>query len=409
MERHLMPSPSFKYDQIFSDRSLNSPRGPSVKHAKYDFAVAYPAPETLPLQGLINGLKTGLDREGQDLAYYPDQQGLPELRELVSDKLGRDRGISAPPEDIVLTNGSGEANNLVIQALTNPGDVVITEEYVYSGTLNQLDRAEAVIVGTPIDDEGIIPDALEELIVRLTREGRSPKYLYTIPEFQNPTGSVMPRSRREQVLEICHRYSMPILEDDCYVDLRYEGTTEPAYGAIDDSGIVNYVASFSKILAPGLRLGYLTASPTVLDRAMSFRHGSGPNQFAALAVKDYLEAEMDEHIEDVNSLLVQKRDAMVSAMGESFGGTGTTWSNPDGGLYIWVAFPEHVNAVDLQPIAFEAGVGFNSGRAFAPNNNGDHCARLCFGYESVSKNREGIELLAEVMHREGLFKAGPGD
>ena len=126
-------------------------------------------------------------------------------------------------------------------------------------------------------------------------------------------------------------------------------------------------------------------------------------------MKDYLEAEMDEHIEDVNSLLVQKKDAMMSAMGESFGGTGTTWSNPDGGLYIWVAFPEHVNAVDLQPIAFEAGVGFNSGRAFAPNNNGDHCARLCFGYESVSKNREGIELLAEVMHRDGLFKAGPGD
>ena len=404
-----MASSLFSYDDLFSERSREVPRTAGVRHAKYDFAVAYPAPETVPLQGLMNGLKTGLDREGRDLAYYPHQQGLPELRELVSQKLERDRGFSVPPEDIVLTNGSGEANFFVIQALTNPGDMVITEEYVYSGTLNQLQRAEAEVVGTPIDDEGIIPEAFEELIVRLTGEGRKPKYLYTIPEFQNPTGSVMPQSRREQVLEICHRHNMPVLEDDCYVDLRYEGDTQPAYRALDDSGIVNYVASFSKILAPGLRLGYLTASPTVLNRAISFRPGSGPNQFAALAVMDYLQAEMYEHIEDVNSLLIQKRDAMVSAMGESFGGTGTTWSSPPGGLYVWVTFPEHVSAVDLQPIAFEAGIGFNSGRAFAPNNNGDHCARLCFGYESVAKNREGIELLAEVMHREGSFRAGPGD
>lgn len=404
-----MSALSFSYDGLFSKRSLEVVLGGAVKHAKYDFAVAYPDPETIPLAGLERALHEGLAREGKNLAYYPHQQGLPELRELISAKLERDRGFTVAPDEIVLTNGSGEANFLVIQALTNPGDTVLTEEYVYSGTLSQIRRAGANVVGTPLDDEGIVPDALDDLIERLTDEGNKPKYLYTIPEFQNPTGSVLPGSRRERILEICHRHGMPLLEDDCYVDLRYEGDPQPAFRSIDDSGIVNYVASFSKILAPGLRLGYFTASEPVLKRAMSFRPGSGPNQFAALAVLDYLKAEMYQHISDVTSALVTKRDAMVSTLGESFGGTGTAWSRPPGGLYVWVTFPEQVDVNKLQPIAFAAGVGFSSGANFAPNNNGDHCARLCFGYESPQKNREGISLLADVMEREGAFRVAPGD
>lgn len=404
-----MAPSTFSYDSLFSERSDDSPLPGAVSHAKYDFAVAYPDPATIPLEGLVEGLQRGLQREGPDLAYYPHRQGMPQLRELVADKLKRDRGFSVPADEIILTNGSGEANFMVIQALTNPGDTVIAEEYVYSGTLGQLRRAGATVVGTPIDDDGIIPDAFEELIEKLTQEGRRPKYLYTIPEFQNPTGSVLPKARRQRILEICHRHNMPVLEDDCYVDLRYDGDSEPSFRSLDDSGIVTYVASFSKILAPGLRLGYFTASEPVLRRALSFRPGSGPNQFAALAVYDYLRNDMYDHIAEIDQVLREKRDAMVTAMGEYFGGTGTRWSHPKGGLYVWVTFPEHVNVTEIQQKALEAGVGFHSGAIFAPNGNGDHCARLCFGYETPQKNRDGVALLAEVMDRAGAFKLAPGD
>jgi len=399
---------TFSYEGLFSAGSSDEAIGGS-SHAKYDFAVAYPAPETLPLDGLVEGLRRGLEREGRDLAYYPVPLGSPELRELVAEKLFNDRGFRVSPDQILLTHGSGEANVLVIQALTNPGDTVITEEYVYTGTLRQLRMHGADVVGTPIDDLGIIPEALDELIVRLSREGRRPKYLYTIPEFQNPTGSTLPVERRREILEIASRHGMAIIEDDCYVDLRIEGETQPSFRSLDDSGRVIHVASFSKLLAPGLRMGYVTAPDEVLRRAHGFKTGGRSNQFTALAIEGYLKEHLEEHKNNVRPLLREKRDAMVTALGEMFGGTGAKWSRPEGGCYVWLTMPEHVNVMELQPVALEAGVGFVGGGAFAPNNNGDHCARLCFAYESPGKNREGIELLARVFEENGAFRPAPGD
>ena len=399
---------TFSYGGLFSNQSKDEPIS-APGHARYDFATAYPAPETLPLDGLLEGLRAGLEREGRDLAYYPVPLGSPELRELASEKLYNDRGFRVSPDQILLTHGSGEANVLVIQAITDPGDTVITEEYVYVGTLRQLQKYGADVVGTPIDDLGIIPEAFEDLIVRLTREGRRPKYLYSIPEFQNPTGSTLPAGRRRQILEIASRHGMPIIEDDCYVDLRFEGEAQPSFRSLDESGRVIHVASFSKLLAPGLRMGYVAAPDEVIRRAHSFKSGGRSNQFTALAIEGYLRGHMEEHKAKVRPVLREKRDAMVTALGEMLGGTGAKWSHPEGGCYVWLTMPEHVNVMDLQPIALEAGVGFVGGGNFAPNNNGDHCARLCFAYESPAKNREGIELLARVFEENGAFRPAPGD
>ena len=264
-------------------------------------------------------------------------------------------------------------------------------------------------MGTPIDELGIIPEEFEDLVVRLTREGRRPKYLYTIPEFQNPTGSTLPLERRLQVLDIARRHGMPIMEDDCYVDLRVEGETQPSFAGLDESGMVIHVASFSKLLAPGLRMGYVAAPEEIIRRALALKTGGRSNQFTALAIEGYLREHLEEHKENVRPLLREKRDAMVTALGEMFGGTGATWSRPEGGCYVWLTMPEHVSVKDLQPIALEAGVGFVAGDRFAPNDNGDHCARLCYAYESPRKNREGIELLAKVFEQNGAFRPAPGD
>ena len=398
---------SFSYDTLFSENSSATPLS-AVKHAKYDFAVAYPAPETLPMDGLIQARRTAVDSDSgktaREMAYYPHQLGSQELREYTSAKLASDRGFTVGADEIVLTNGSGEANGLVIQALTNPGDVVLAEDFVYMGTTNQLRRFGADIRGVAIDDGGIIPEALDEQIATLTAQGEKPKYLYTIPEHQTPPGSTLSAERRKAILDVAHRHGMPILEDDCYVDLRFEGETQPAFRTLDDSGIVVYVASFSKLLAPGLRLGYFTATPEVMRRALGFKIGSGPNQFAALAVEGFLRNNLDSHRDSFNPVLRSKRDAMVASLAENFGDTGATWSIPQGGCYVWLTMPETADIAAIRDEVFEQGVGYVAGTNFeadASGRIGKNCARLCFAFESVQKNTEGIALLAQLFKQHG--------
>ena len=334
---------TFSYDTLFSETSTDTPLNP-VAHAKYDFAVAYPAPETLPMDGLIQALQTAVDSDSEkvlaEMAYYPQQLGALELREFTARKLAADRGFAVSPEEIALTNGSGEAIGLVIQALTNEGDIVLAEKFVYMGTTNQLRRFGADIRGVEIDEGGIIPEALDDQITQLVANGEKPKYLYTIPEHQNPTGSTLSADRRKAILKIAHKHNMPILEDDCYVDLRYQGDVQPAFRALDDSGIVVYVASYSKLLAPGLRLGYFTCAPDLMRRALSFKIGSGPNQFASVAIEGFLKSDLDSHRDNFNPMLKAKCNSMVSALEEHFGDSGATWSVPEGGCYVWLEMPE---------------------------------------------------------------------
>jgi len=397
----------FNYDGLFTEKSEDLPMS-VVEHAKYDFAVAYPAPETLPMDGLVRALQVAVDARGDEIArqmaYYPHVKGSPELREFTSYKLDNDRGFNVSADDIVLTNGSGEAIQLIIHAITEPGDTVITEQYVYGGTFNQLKKAQADIVGTPVDDQGIIPNLLEELIIRLIKENRNPKYLYSIPEHQNPMGPTLPLERKKQILEILNKYSMPVIEDECYVDLRFEGQVQPPFRALDDSGIVIYIGSYSKLLAPGLRLGYFVAPEDLTRRAMSFRHGSGPNLFGAYAIEGFLSNNLDTHRGKFNPLLKQKKDAMVMSLEENLSGTGATWSNPEGGCYLWLTLPEGSDICSIRDDIFNEGVGYLGGTNFAPNNDGQNCARLCFAFESPQKNKEGIELFSHLLKKRSIIK-----
>ena len=397
-----MTSKTFNFEKFYSKNSKEQEISSTV-HAEYDFAVAYPAPETIPSKGLLQGLERGLEREGKDLAYYPDPFGSKELRNLVKEKLKQDRGIDTTIEEILITHGSGEANNLVIQNLTDPGDTVITEEFVYLGTLSQLNKAEADIVGAKMDDEGIIPEELDNLNKDLLSQGKKIKYLYTIPEFQNPTGSTMPLSRREKVLEITNKYGLPVLEDDCYVDLRFEGETQPSYKSLDSSGSVIHVASFSKLIAPGLRMGYVNAPIDVMKR-LNYLKTSGPSQFVSLAIENFLNKEMDSHKQTASTLLREKRDAMISSLGENFGGLDIKWTIPEGGCYLWITFPENVDMDSLQQHCFDNGVGYLSGIKFSPKGDSGHnSARLCFAYESPEKNRAGINKFAEILRQKKVI------
>lgn len=399
-------SNNFNYGEVFSEKSEDSPLV-FVNHAKYDFNVAYPSPETLPIDGLIQSLQTAVDSRGdeiaRELAYYPHALGSRELREFVVEKLNTDRNFLVGPDDIVLTAGSGEAIALLIQAITNPGDVVLTERYVYGGTLSQLRRFGADVVGVPLDEDGLIPEALDDLIKQLKLEGRSPKWLYTIAEHQNPTGSTLPVERRQAILKIAHDNNFPILEDECYVDLRFKGERQPAFRALDESGIVLHVASFSKLLAPGLRLGYFVVPDEVKRRALGFKVGAGPNQFAAYAISGYLKDNLNKHRDDANQLLKRKRDAMDESLADHFGNSGAKWSRPNGGCYTWLEMPENTDLNSIRDDVFEGGVGYQPGVQFSPDGGGKHAARLCFGFETPEKNYDGIALLSELFKKHGVM------
>ena len=391
----------FNYDSLFSVTSRDAPPG-TFRHAKYDFAVAYPDPDSLPLDELIGSLKSGFEQEGRDLAYYSNGAGYGELRRLVAEKLVRERNMKVNADNLVLTSGSGEAIGIVIQALTNPGDVVLTEEFVYLGTLNQMRRYGADVVGVKCDDDGILPGDLDSVITEQTAKGKRVKYLYTIPTFQNPMGWTMTLERRKQVLEVTRNHGIPVFEDDCYADLRFEGEDVTSFHSLDDTGRVVYVGSFSKIIAPGMRMGYLVAPQEVINRAWSFKSGGAVSQFTALAVAEYMKGGIEQHIEEQNRALVVKRNAMLASLGENFGDT-VSWSNPEGGLYVWVRFPEGTDLAAVQEQVYQEGVGYYNGTQFSPSGEGANYVRLCFGHPSAETIYEGIGELARALDRNKVY------
>jgi len=393
----------FSFENLFAK---NAPVGAktSFRRPKYDFAVAYPDPDTLPLEGLANAMRTALKREGKELSYYPDYVGLLSLRELIADKLVRDRNMKVTAEDVVITSGSGEAIAMIIQSLTDPGDVVLTEEFLYLGTLRQMRRYSADVVGVKCDDDGMIPEELEATLNWLKGEGKRVKYLYTIPTFQNPLGWTMTLERRKSMLEIAGRYGIPIFEDDCYVDLRFEGEDVTSIHSLDDTGQVIYVGSFSKIIAPGARMGYMVAPEELTLRAMSFKGGGGTNQLAAMAIEEYLKHEMYQHIDEQNRSLIVKRDAMLASLGENFGDT-AKWATPEGGLCVWLEFPEGTDLAAVQEQSFAEGVGYYNGTQFSPEGRGANFVRLCYGHPPPEMVYEGVAELSRVLERHGVIKA----
>ena len=397
-------SQSFKYKDLFASRVPDPQPFSSVVREKYDFAVAYPDPASLPLDHMADMLKDALREEGRDLAVYPHLQGYPPLREYVSDTLARDRGIATTPEDIMLADGSSQPLHMLTEALVDPGDVVFTEDFVYSGTLATFNRFGADIRGVECDGEGMLPDALESRILEALQRGKQPKIIYTIPTFQNPQGWTVTVDRRKELIRLSVKYGVPIMEDDCYVDLRFGGETVPAIHSLDGSGSVMYVGSFSKIIAPGIRLGYLTAPPEVMERVRPLKSGGGASQFTSLAVHRYATTKLDEHISEVNGVLRTKRDAMLAALGENFG-SAASWSRPDGALYIWLRLPKDADLEAALPASLEAQVGYNPGPRFAPDGvSGKNYARLCFGYNTPEEIHEGIARLADVCDKAGMLK-----
>jgi 2-aminoadipate transaminase len=371
--------------------------------AKYSFVGGNNDPDQVPVEGLIDAVNAVLRREGKTLATYglaSGPQGYLPLRQFLTAKLKADAGISCAADDILIVSGSLQALDLVNATLLARGDTVIIERDSYQGAINRLTRLGVNVVGIPLDHEGMRMDALAEALADLKRRGITPKYIYTIPTVQNPTGTIMPLAHRTELLRLAEHYGVPIFEDDCYADLIWDGQRPPAIHAMSQSGNVIHIGSFSKSIAPALRVGYIVAGWGVMSRMLSLKTDAGSGALEQMVLAEYCTPHFTTHVPKLTRGLRTKLDTLMEALNEQFG-TSAEFEDPKGGIFLWVKLPDQVDTLKLYHAALAAGVAINPGpewstdKAYAGSR-----LRLCFASPTHEQIREGIALLAEVCHRE---------
>ncbi|MGO8909558.1 MAG: PLP-dependent aminotransferase family protein [Bradyrhizobium sp.] len=382
---------------------LPAPAGKWTGLAKFSFVGGNNDPDQVPVEGLIDAVDAVLRREGRTLATYglaSGPQGYLPLRQFLTAKLKRDAGIACSPDDILIVSGSLQALDLVNATLLARGDTVIIERDTYQGALNRLTRLGVHVIGIPLDGEGMRTDILADVLADLKRRGVTPKYIYTIPTVQNPTGTVMPEGRRAELLELAEQYGVPIFEDDCYADLIWDGHRPPALYAMSKTGNVVHIGSFSKSIAPALRVGFIVAPWSVLSRMLALKTDAGSGALEQMVLAEYCAPHFTSHVPKLTRGLRAKLDTLMEALNEQFGTT-AEFEAPAGGIFLWVKLPDNVDTLKLYQAALKAGVAINPGpewstdKAYAGSR-----LRLCFASPSHEQIREGVALLAEVCRRE---------
>ena len=395
-----MAGRNIDYSTLFN-KDLSSPSGKWQGHPKYNFIGGHSDPDLVPMDSFIESATNVFKGDARNIAMYNfdgGPQGVLSLRRFLVEKLATERGIHVTTEDILITSGSGQGIELINEILLDEGDTVIVESFTFAGALSNLRRRGVNFVGVDVDESGIRMDHLKDILGNLKKNGIRPKYIYTIPTLQNPTGTVMTMERRYQLIKLSEEYEVPIFEDECYADLIFEGECEKAIRSLDDSNRVLHIGSFSKSLGPGLRLGYVVASWDVMSRLISRKSDAGTGVMDQMIVGDYFSNHYDEHILDMRRALKRKCDVLSAALREHFGPL-VDFEEPRGGMYLWVKLPLGIDSRDMVQTALAEGVAYNPGPDWSADPDAAaNYIRLCFALPSENEIREGIEKLAKVFH-----------
>ena len=366
------------------------------------FAGGLPAPEVFPVEEFSVACQRVLRDNGPQSLQYSTTEGYFPLREMIARHACR-YGIKVTPENILVTSGSQQALDLLGKIFINPGDHILVENPTYLGALQAWRAYGAEFVAVPMDEQGMITDTLEEAL----RTG--PKFIYVLPNFQNPTGVTLSEERRHMLIDLADRYGVPIVEDDPYGQLRYEGDHLPSVITIDGRlredgdlcyrGNVIYLSTFSKILAPGLRLAWVIAPPEVILKLVQAKqssdlHTATFNQMAAYEVSRG--GFLDKHIQKICQVYGERRDIMLAAMDRSFPAE-VNWTHPKGGLFLWGVLPDHLSSVDVLEAAQEEKVAFVLGEPFYPCGGGKNTMRINFSNATPERIHEGIARLGKVL------------
>ncbi len=362
------------------------------------FAGGLPAPEVFPVEQFREACNYVMDHFGPQSLQYSTTEGYRPLREMIARHISR-FSSEVGADNILITSGSQQALDFVGRLFVNRGDYIVVESPTYLGALQAWNAYGAQYIPVRADEHGMIVDELEAAL----RVG--PKFIYVLPNFQNPSGSTLSLERRKQLVRIADKYGVPIIEDDPYGQLRYEGEHIPSIVALDSeyrgsngghySGNVIYLSTFSKLLAPGLRLGWVIAPVEVIQKLVMSKqaadlHTSSINQYVAYEVAKG--GFLDEHVKVIRATYKERRDVMIEMMEEMFP-AGVSWRKPKGGMFLWSVLPEGMDSADVLKRAIEKKVAFVPGEAFHPTGGGKNTLRLNFSYSSPETIREGITRL----------------
>jgi 2-aminoadipate transaminase len=366
------------------------------------FAGGMPSPELFPIEEFRVACDRVLREYGSKALQYGPTEGFQPLRELIVRHTSR-YGINVTTDNILITSGSQQALDLLGKILINPGDHILVETPTYLGALQAWSAYGAEYVTIPMDGNGMVTDALEEGL----RSG--PKFIYLLPNFQNPSGVTLSMERRVKVLELADRYGVPIVEDDPYGQLRYEGDHLPSVVVLDGQnrsngekcyrGNVIYTSTFSKILAPGLRLGWVVAPPEVIRKLVQAKQGADLHTSSFNQAVAYEVAKggfIDSHINVIRDLYGKRRDLMLGAM-DGYFPPGVEWTHPEGGLFVWCTLPESLNAAEVLQAAIKQKVAFVPGAPFYPTGGGHNTLRINFSMATNDQIRDGISRLGNVL------------
>lgn len=360
-----------------------------------------PDDELLPADLLLQAAETVLRREKRFALQYGGTQGAPSLREWLAAEHARRDGVPVGTENVSLTNGAAGALANACDTFVDPGDVVLVEAPTFPIFVRAARAAGAHIVGVPLDAEGIVPAELERLLAEVRASGKRAKLLYTIPNFQNPTGATMTLERRRAVVELCRRHGVVILEDDAYGEIRFEGDRLPSLFSLAGGEGSIYVGTFSKTIAPGLRAGWALASKEIVDAMASARFDMGASPFIQRVIAELcVSGKLARHVPEAVAVYRRKRDTMLALLDERCSRY-ARWNVPSGGFFLWLELAEGVDPDALALAAAEEGIAYANGAAFFPDGaaEGQRFVRLAYSQVSESDIPEAIMRLGRAMER----------
>ena len=393
------------FQQILSDSSKRMKRSAirellklTNKPGLISFAGGLPAPVTFPVEELKEITAEILDTDSTSALQYSTTEGDPLLRKLLTERYVKS-GLNITVDNLVITSSSQQALDLLPKVLINPGDKVIVGLPSYLGGLSSFHNYGAKMIGVEFDDHGMRSDKLEEELEILRKVDEKPKFIYIIPDFQNPAGITMPESRRKEIIAIAEKYDVLIVEDSPYRELRFEGEHQRTIHQLANNGKVILLGTFSKIFVPGFRIGWIIGDELIIDKLVMSKQSTDlcTSSFVQKIAAKYMEkGYFEKNLIKIIDLYKGKKDVMMEAF-ETYLPEGVTWTNPDGGLFLFVTLPEHMDAEDLFKVAVENDVAFVIGSAFHCDESGKNTMRMNFSFASKEEITEGVERLAKAI------------
>ncbi|WP_296645700.1 aminotransferase-like domain-containing protein [Romboutsia sp. 13368] len=366
------------------------------------FAGGLPAPELFPVEEMKEISKIVLDESGTQALQYSTTEGFPPLREQIAKRMNSKNKTNVTKDDILITNGSQQGLDFAGKAFLDEGDIVLCESPSYIGAINAFKAYRPKFIEVPTDKNGMIMEELEKIL----ETTENIKMIYVIPDFQNPTGRTWPLERRKKFMEIINKYEIPVIEDNPYGELRFEGESLPSLKSMDKKGLVIFLGTFSKIFCPGYRIGWTCASQKILSKFIFIKQGADlqASTISQREVSKFIDLyDLDKHVEKLKEVYERRRDLMLETMKTEFP-EGIEYTHPEGGLFTWVELPSHLDSRVIMQDCLKNDVAYVPGGSFFPNGGKENCFRL--NYSNMPDNRiiEGIKRLGEVLKQHMIVK-----